>query len=274
MACHKPGIFINNKYIIPIHAGRAISNIDLGIQGDDNGENISFKNPWYCELTALYWLWKNTTADYKGLIHYRRVFSINKSFFIHRIRLHISFVLRRLLSIWTPYNSVGVFKQYKFKNKDDFQKNIEIFTSQLEKIFAQGYNVIAPYPNRMYFSIERTLCWECGGQFLDLLRKIIRENHPDFYPYFDKAQKGLWFYSTNLEVMDNETFVEYCTLLFDILEAHEKETVAQGYLLDISKEKAYSRISGYMGEMITNAFLQYCKATKKVKILPIAFYSV
>ena len=46
----------------------------LGYQGDDAGDNISEKNPYYCELTGLYWAWKNLDADYIGLAHYRRHF--------------------------------------------------------------------------------------------------------------------------------------------------------------------------------------------------------
>ena len=65
----------HNDVYMPLQVGKALSDVDLGVQGDDEGDNISTKNPNYCELTGLYWAWKNLKdADYIGLAHYRRYF--------------------------------------------------------------------------------------------------------------------------------------------------------------------------------------------------------
>ena len=65
---------------LPLHVGaegKTDQNgnpLDLGYQKDNTGENISNKNAAYCELTGLYWAWKNLDTDYTGLAHYRRHF--------------------------------------------------------------------------------------------------------------------------------------------------------------------------------------------------------
>lgn len=53
--------------------GKAL-NPQLPYMGDDTGDNISEKNRNYCELTGIYWAWKNIDCDIIGICHYRRYF--------------------------------------------------------------------------------------------------------------------------------------------------------------------------------------------------------
>ena len=62
VAAHKPYPMPQDPVYLPVQAGSALHE-PLGLTGDDSGENISKKNPNYCELTCLYWAWKNLDAD-------------------------------------------------------------------------------------------------------------------------------------------------------------------------------------------------------------------
>ena len=78
---------LRNSYTLPdwvkmIQVGAALTQERVADLTDDTGENISGKNVNYCELTALYWIWKNRLceddgAEYCGLFHYRRFLDIS-----------------------------------------------------------------------------------------------------------------------------------------------------------------------------------------------------
>lgn len=71
---HKKFYEPKEEIYVPLHVGRAIAE-ELGYQGDDTGESISAQNPFYGELTGVYWVWKNVVdADIIGICHYRRFF--------------------------------------------------------------------------------------------------------------------------------------------------------------------------------------------------------
>ena len=77
IATHKKYEMPTDDMYLPLHVGKEGKD-DLGYTGDNTGKNISKKNPYYCELTGVYWAWKNLKADYIGLAHYRRHFSLKK----------------------------------------------------------------------------------------------------------------------------------------------------------------------------------------------------
>lgn len=71
---HVPFTPPDDATYIPLQVGCA-THPDYGYLRDDTGDHISEKNPYYSELTGLYWIWKNCAqADYIGLCHYRRYF--------------------------------------------------------------------------------------------------------------------------------------------------------------------------------------------------------
>lgn len=75
VATHKPYRMPEGSCYLPLQVG-AFGKPSLGpeYRRDDEGENISARNSSWCELTGLYWAWKNLRADALGLVHYRRLF--------------------------------------------------------------------------------------------------------------------------------------------------------------------------------------------------------
>lgn len=77
VASHKLYEMPIDEMYLPVQVG-SYGKKSIGYQRDDEGDNISSLNVYYCELTGLYWAWKNLNEDYIGLVHYRRLFSKNK----------------------------------------------------------------------------------------------------------------------------------------------------------------------------------------------------
>lgn len=72
--------------VYPLQVGAELTEVRIADFQDNTGENISAKNGNYCELTALYWIWKNRLTGesindagvYYGLFQYRRILDISE----------------------------------------------------------------------------------------------------------------------------------------------------------------------------------------------------
>ena len=71
------------EFVHPIQVGAANTDMRISDAVDNDGINISARNYNYCELTGLYWVWKNVlngqndaqieASDYYGFCQYRRM---------------------------------------------------------------------------------------------------------------------------------------------------------------------------------------------------------
>jgi len=129
-AFHKEFQIPKDDFHIPIHVWKALSNIELPYEWDNTWDNISKKNSNYCELTMLYWVWKNYKIgdnDYVGLAHYRRLFDVNTLKDIYRYDIIVP--KKHLLTSFTTH--ISLESQYKLVHiPEDFDLMKDILYSK------------------------------------------------------------------------------------------------------------------------------------------------
>jgi hypothetical protein len=270
-----PDNYIKNNSCIPIQLGYDETNIDMGIQKDNTDDNRSNKHFLYSEYTGVYWLWKNVDANYKGMLHHRRFLTLqNKSITYHFIR-QIKNTYKRLQSFIIPkpfgYNDIiscNDDRKYNEMSND--------FCNELNNIFASGYQIIVPKPIHYYITtVKKHFSEVIGINIINAIANTINKNKPNYYYYFIKSINGCILYYGNLEIMKNDIFNEYCEFVFTIFDELEKNIIISNYYNDPMNEKIIYRHFGYIGEMLTNAFILKVKEEKyEIKECTMLFSSI
>lgn len=246
ICCHKKTTLPKDDLFMPIQVGAEISDVNLDIQRDDkiNGmecDNISSKNKSFCELTALYWAWKNIkklypNLDYIGINHYRRYFDFNKKSFAD--------------SIIYPEHEV---------------LNYKININKIERILLKNDLIISKnkiYPYSLF--VNYSVCHYSDDFYT--LQKVIDEKYNDYSNSFRRVcfvNNKISPY--NLMIMSWKDFDNYCSWLFDILFECEKRINISNY------SSIQKRIFGYMAERLLNVWIYH--NYKKAKLLNVALYS-
>ncbi|WP_109078719.1 DUF4422 domain-containing protein [Aggregatibacter kilianii] len=231
---HKPSPIFESECIIPIHSGKSISNQELNIIGDNSGDNISERNKSWCELTVLYWMWKNVDADYYGLFHYRRFLNFNKLGGGYDIFNDFSKQSLREFG-WDDTKIRSVCSQY------------DVLTSPIWNIHPVG---LPSYKMTNYDFYAK----EHFAKDLDKVVDIISIKYPEMYPYVLKSLYSKECFFANMMIMNKKYFNEYCDFLFNIL--FEAESIT-----DISEYDSYQkRIWGFIAERLSNCYLEYIKS--------------
>ncbi len=214
VATHKKYQMPEDKLYLPLHVG-AEGKESIGFNGDNTGKNISSKNPFFCELTGLYWAWKNLKSDYIGLVHYRRHLTIQK-----RVGKKVEEKFKNVLTL---------------KQASELLKDIDIILPNKRKYYIE--NLYDHYKHTMFI------------EPLDETRKIIEEKYPKYLSEFDKLHTRTSAHMFNMFIMKKEILSDYCSWLFDILFELEKRMENKKY------DSFHSRFYGRVSELLLDVYI-------------------
>ncbi|MBR2205892.1 MAG: DUF4422 domain-containing protein [Prevotella sp.] len=235
VCAHKDVPLPQHPYFLPVQAGAALHPHIKGFQPDDEGDNISEKNPHFCELTCHYWAWKNLKqVDIVGLNHYRRFFDF-----------------------WCKWPSVSPYK--RFSHTENFLKYPYYFPD-LEQTM-KDCDIILPTRRHWRTSNTRQYGEYHIAKDWETLRQIIAERSPEYLPSFeqtmDHSNKASGY---NMFITHWKYFDLYSAWLFDILFEVERRVPP-------AEDPIQSRIYGYMSERLINVFCHHHRL--RIKYVPL-----
>ena len=145
---------------------------------DDTGDNISDRNPSYCEISVLYWAWKNTTCPRVGLVQYRR-------YFFHHM--------------WqTGRRSV--------LSKDEINALLD------------DHDILVGSPITYHETVADTYARVHHSKDMDLMRDYIAANEPDYLEAFDEALRSRSTIYCNMIAARREALDTYMAWVMPLLD--------------------------------------------------------
>lgn len=233
---------IRHPLLTHVMAGSDFSKEPLppGMQPDNTGEHISGKNREYCELTTQYWAWKNVRADYYGFCHYRRYFSF--------------------ASDMLPQADCGC-PVYPWLNRETEQ--ILCINEAAGRIQSYDFLIAKGIPVRSLFAKDVVSHYNNApglhGRDLELFTEILCRKYPHLRAAAQAYLTGNLFYPCNMFIMKRELFLEYAGMLFDTLEAFDRQADLSRY----SKEGR--RTPGHLGERFAGIYYTWIRQQKKYR---------
>ena len=190
VAAHKNYAMPKDPMYLPVFVGKDLHpDVNHTFQGDNTGNNISQQNPYYNELTAIYWGWKNLDVDALGLVHYRRYLSLNKK--------------KSLDAVLSSQQAQELLKQYDIilPQKRDYY----IETNESHYLHAHEHE---PF---------------------NVMRQVIRQDYPEYEDAFETVMKRTWAHMFNMFIMKKQPLDEYLTWMFDVLHKVEERIDISSY---------------------------------------------
>ena len=141
-------IYRSPEYVYPLQVGSALTAQKLSTIRDNTGSSISERNGNYCELTGLYWIWKNKLSgnihhdQYFGLEQYRRIFDFTEEDLCKLVDNEVDAILPFPL----PYEPSMEEHHKRYLKNEDWNTAINAlihvhpeYEKDLKEIFSQPY---------------------------------------------------------------------------------------------------------------------------------------
>lgn len=245
---HKGTTIYKNDIVIPIHAGRELKKeyglplIDRMI-GDNTGDNISYLNDKYSELTALYWIWKNSKADIVGLMHYRRYFDLSEN--------------------------------VKNINCDDFLCNLGMTHDNVYKLMKDFDIIVVSYPvfeNMTQYNFYKY--WHYVEN-LDRAFEFVEELDEKEYKYITRVKMSKKAIGNNMFIMRKNILDEYAKWLFNILFSIDDEFIYDNSLSRVKTKSNdaifQNRAPAFVGERLFHLWIESRRKIYKIKEVEVKF---
>ena len=228
-----------------IHAGHINAAQTFGDVTDDTGDNISELNPFLDEITALYWVWKNTSHTHTGIVHYRRLLTdVNQpNRPDNRYIFHAENILSasKILQLLDDYD---IITHTEFMSKRT-QRELMILSTKQPALVAAAEEIV---------------------------RRHLQRTHPDYLATFDDVMNGSVFFAYGIFVTRRKIFDDYCAWLFSfIIDAtiELRDTVTLGGHRLTDAPHVYSRMMSFFAERMLTVWLTNNRL--RIKTLPIMY---
>lgn len=233
---HDDFYMVKDGVFKPIQVGSSFSKTNLDMLKDNISDNISEKNDKYCEMTALYWAWKNDVdADWIGLMHYRRFFDFSSK--KNKLDRFGCVPVSKMTSDSLEEFGINEKEVYKLLSKNP---NVDGFLPKKWSTKNVGFKNIKEHYIKSKYHFDKDI---------SLLRKVISDIFPNYVNAFDDVMLNDEGYFTNMFLFKKNVFNKYCNWVFLILEEFEKKSDITNY------SKQSKRVYGYLGERLINVFL-------------------
>ena len=239
----------NNSAFVPIQVGAYDSILNVCPLKDDVGDNISALNQFYAEMTAMYWVWKNTQGQsHVGFFHYRRYLNFGEPF---DTDLHWS---EQCFYDFSPDTIARM--GWDEKTIGEVCKNYDIVIPTKE-------TVLDPYDWQHSDTLYNHYCGLHVRRDVDLAIELAKA-HPLTADVVDKVFRRKNGIFTHMYVMRRDIFDEYMDWIFGITREMEKR-------IDLSfpfyaKGAPQSRVFGFLGERLLNVYIEAKSQDPDVRI--------